>query len=144
MTTAAVVYRSSTGTTRRFAEAIAAHLGSRGVEAHAASIDDRDPASLAGVDLVLLGCWTSGLFVIGQHPDGPWVSWAGKLPDLQGARVALFTTYKLATGSMFRRMRAELARTGATIDLELKSRNGQLSADHQRQLDAWLAARPRS
>ncbi len=144
MATAAVVYRSSTGTTRRFAEAVAAYLTSRGIEASAASIEDRDPATLAGVDFVLLGCWTSGLFVIAQHPEEAWVSWAGKLPDLRGARVALFTTYKLATGSMFRRMRRELARTGATVDLELKSRSGQLSAEHQRQLDAWVAARPRA
>lgn len=137
MTTAAVVYRSQTGTTRRLAEAIVAHLAGRGIEARAVSIGDCDPAALGSVDLVLLGCWTSGLFVVGQHPDGPWVAFARDLPDLRHARVALFTTYKLATGGMFRRMRDELVRTGATIGLELKSRDGRLSPAQERQLDAW-------
>ena len=76
MPTAAVVYRSATGTTRRLAEEIGAHLESRGITATVQSVGEADPASLAGVDLVLLGCWTSGLFVVAQHPDEPWMAFA--------------------------------------------------------------------
>src|SRR5512142_2338858 len=101
MTTAAVVYRSRSGKTRRYAEAIGQHLRSRGVETSVASVGEVDIAGLANVDLVLLGCWTNGLFVILQHPDGPWLSFARELPSLERARVGLFTTYQLATGSMF-------------------------------------------
>ena len=139
MATAAVVYESITGVTERFAEEIAAHLTARAVTATAISIGDCDPATLDGHDLVLIGCWTSGLFVVGQHPDKEWVAFAGMIPALAHPRVALFTTYRIATGGMFGRMRRALARTGATVDLELKSRDGRLTEDHRRRLDAWLA-----
>ena len=135
MTTATIVHRSAKGTTRRLAEAIGAHLESRGVEVSVQSVGDCDPASLAGVDVVLLGCWTSGLFLVGQHPDGPWTAFVRDVPSLDGARVGLFTTYKLATGSMFGRMRAALAGKADRIDLELKSRDGRLSDAGRRALD---------
>ena len=138
MTTAAVVYRSASGTTRRFAEEIAAHLESRGVTTTVASVGDCHPASLVGVDLVLLGCWTSGLFVIAQHPDEPWMAFARDLPALPGTRVGLFTTYKLATGSMFPKMRAGLGSTAGQVELELKSRGGLLSDDGRQALDRLL------
>ena len=82
MPTAAVVYRSATGTTRRLAEEIGVDLESRGITATVQSVGDADPASLAGVDLVLLGCWTSGLFVVAQHPDEPWMAFVRELPAL--------------------------------------------------------------
>ncbi len=140
MPTAAVVYRSHTGTTRRLAEEIAAHLESRGVTTTTQSVGECDPASLAGVDLVLLGCWTSGLFVIAQHPDEPWLAFVRDLPTLGQARVGLFTTYKLATGSMFARMRAALAGKAGRVDLELKSRDGHLSDAGRHALDRFLGA----
>ena len=96
MTTAAIVYRSHTGTTRRFAEEIGAHLRTRGVEAQVSSIGDCDMSQLANVDYLLLGCWTNGLFVVLQHPDEPWLAFARDLPPIARARVGLFTTYKLA------------------------------------------------
>ena len=139
MPTAAIVYESITGVTERFAEAIAKHLVERGVDATAVSIGDCDPAALDGHDLVLLGCWTSGLFVVGQHPDREWVAFVAMIPELRHPRVALFTTYRIATGGMFGRMRRALGPTGAAVDLELKSRDGRLSDDHRKRLDAWLA-----
>ena len=142
MSTAAVVYRSATGTTRRYAEEIGAHLASRGVSVTVQSVGDCDPASLADVDFVLLGCWTSGLFVVAQHPDEPWLAFVRALPPLTRPRVGLFTTYKLATGSMFGRMRAALAPLAGTIDrgVELKSRGGPLSDADRVALDRFLGA----
>ena len=104
------------------------------------SVGDADPAALAGVDLVLLGCWTSGLFVVAQHPDEPWLAFVRELPALGPARVGLFTTYKLATGSMFGRMRTALAGKADRIDLELKSRNGHLSDADRLALDRLIGA----
>jgi flavodoxin len=137
MPTAAVIYRSHTGTTRRLAEEIGAHLESRGVAVTVQSVGDCDPASLAGTDLVLLGCWTSGLFVVAQHPDEPWMAFVRELPALVRARVGLFTTYKLATGSMFARMRTALGGKADRIDLELKSRDGHLSDAGRQALDRF-------
>ena len=138
MTTAAVVYRSHTGTTRALAQAIGEHLRAGGIETTVASIGECDPATLAGVDFVLLGCWTSGLFVIRQHPDQPWVEFARTVPALTGPRVGLFTTYKLATGSMFAKMRAVLGSRVPAIALELKSKDGRLTDAHRRALDAFV------
>jgi flavodoxin len=141
MATAAVVYRSATGTTRRFAEEIGAYLESRGITTTVLSVGDCDAASLADVDVVLLGCWTSGLFIVAQHPDEPWLAFARDLPPLGHARVGLFTTYKLATGSMFTRMRAALTGTGAQVGLELKSRDGHLAEAGRRALDGFIGSR---
>jgi flavodoxin len=137
MSTAVVVYRSATGTTRRLAEEIAAHLATRGISASVRSVGECDPATLAEADLVLLGCWTSGLFVVAQHPDEPWMAFVRDVPDLRRSRVGLFTTYKLATGSMFGRMRAALRDRAGRVDLELKSRSGHLSAGDRRALDRF-------
>ena len=138
MTTATVVYRSATGTTRRLAEEIGAHLESRGVTVSVQSVGDCDPASLSDVDVVLLGCWTSGLFVFGQHPDEPWTAFVREMPPLGRTRVGLFTTYKLATGSMFGRMRGVIGVKVGHVDLELKSRNGQLPDSGRVALDRLI------
>ena len=139
MSTATVVYRSRTGTTRRLADEIAAHLRTRGLEASVVSVGECDIGSLAAVDFLLLGCWTNGLFVIRQHPDEPWLAFARDLPALEHPRVGLFTTYKLVTGSMFARMRQALEGKLARVGLELKSRNGHLTADGRQALDRFIA-----
>jgi flavodoxin len=139
MPTASVVYRSATGTTRRFAEEIGAHLRSRGVDAVVQSVGEADPASLASADFVLLGCWTSGLFVVAQHPDEPWLAFVRDVPALGDAKVGLFTTYKLRTGSMFPRMRAALADRARDAAFELKSKDGHLSDAGRKALDGFIA-----
>ncbi len=140
MRTAAVVYRSRTGTTRQLAEEIGAHLRSRGIQVVVASVGDADPRELATVDLVLLGCWTNGLMVVLQHPDQPWIDFVREIPPLAGPRVGLFVTYRILTGSMFRRMRDELAGKAGPISLELKSRSGTLSAAGREALDRFVAS----
>jgi flavodoxin len=140
MTTASIVYCSATYTTAGLAEDIAAHLRGRGIDTRVAAFGEEDPEFLATADLVLLGAWTHGLFVIAQHPERSWVEWTRELPRLERARVGLFTTYKLATGSMFRRMREALRPTGARIGVEIKSRGPALTDEGRRLLDAFLEA----
>ncbi len=139
MTTAAIVYRSRSGTTRRFAEEIGAYLRTQGVESQVSSIGDCDMSQLANVDYLLLGCWTNGLLVVLQRPDEPWLAFARDLPPTPRARVGLFTTYKYLTGTMFPKMRQALAGKAPTISLELKSRNGRLSAGNKQALDQFIA-----
>jgi flavodoxin len=137
--TAVVVYRSHSGVTRGYGEEIGAYLASNGVSVAVASVGDADPASLAAADYLLLGCWTSGLFVVLQHPDEPWLAFVRDMPVSRKPKVALFTTYKLATGSQFSKMRAALAgKTGEAV-LELKSRNGHLSDADRAALDRFIA-----
>jgi flavodoxin len=147
VTSALIVYRSHTGVTRRYGEAIAAHLQTRGLEAKVVSVGECDMSALADVDYLFLGCWTSGMFVVMQHPDGPWMSFVREMPVLRGAasngtakpKVALFTTYQLRTGSQFPRMRAALAGKVPPPALELKSKNGALSEKDCRSLDEFVA-----
>ncbi len=136
MTTAAVVYCSKTGRTQRYAEEIGTYLSTKGVEVSVASVADADLAQVAAADLVLLGSWTSGLMVVLQHPDGPWISFVRELPRL-GGRVGLFTTYKLLAGSVFSRMRDHLAGK-AEVVLTLKSRDSHLDEAGRRALDAFV------
>ena len=142
MSTAAIVYRSASGTTRQLAEEIGEHLRTKGIETTVQSVGDADPAALAQTDIVLLGCWTSGLFVVAQHPDEPWLAFVRDLPPLHGSRIGLFTTYKLATGSMFARMRAALDTRAPHVDLELKSRGGHLTDAGRDALDRFAGLAP--
>ena len=139
-----VVYRSHSGVTRRYGEQIAAFLEGKGLAAQVVSVGECEMSALATADYLFLGCWTSGLFVIRQHPDEPWLAFVRDMPPLTiapggGPKVALFTTYQLRTGSQFPRMRTALAGKTAAPQLELKSRNGRLSAADEAALEQLLA-----
>jgi flavodoxin len=140
---AIVVYRSHSGVTRRYGEEIAAFLELKGVSATVVSVGDCDMATLKGADYLFLGCWTSGLFVVAQHPDQPWIAFVRDMPKLPGTseggpKVALFTTYKLLTGSQFPKMRAALAGKTSAPQLELKSRDGHLSPRDDEALELFI------
>jgi flavodoxin len=141
---AMVVYRSHSGVTRRYGEQIAAYLEGKGLAAQVVSVGECDMSALASADYLFLGCWTSGLFVIRQHPDEPWLAFVREMPPLDtaagsGPKVALFTTYQLRTGSQFPRMRAALAGKAAAPTLELQSRNGRLSTADEAAVEQFLA-----
>jgi flavodoxin len=138
MKKAAIIYRSKRGTTHAFAEAVAEFFNSRGIEARALSVENAQPQEFADVEYLLLGCWTSGHFLLFQHPDKPWTSFARTLPPLAARKIGLFTTYKIATGGMFKKMSACLGDKSTRVALELKSRSRRLSDDHRRSLDAFL------
>ena len=139
MKKAIVVYRSHSGVTRRYGDEIAEHLRKRGLAAAVVSVGECDFASLADADYLLLGCWTSGLFVIRQHPDEPWLAFVRDMPETKRPKVALFTTYKLATGSQFAKMRAALAGKTRAPELELKARGSALSEGDRAALDRFIA-----
>jgi hypothetical protein len=56
-----------------------------------------------------------------------------------GPKIALFTTYKLRTGSQFPRMRAALAGKTAAPQLALQSRDGHLSAAERSELEQFVS-----
>jgi len=139
MTTAAIVYCSATWTTAGLGEDIARRLQAKGIETRVAAIGEIDTAGLAEVDYLFLGCWTHGWFVVNQHPEQAWVDWTRELPLLDRPRVALFTTYKIRTGSMFARMRRALADKGPSVGLELQAKGRELTAEGIVALDAFIA-----
>jgi len=127
MKKALIIYHSRTGTTKKFGFAIRDFLLASEIEAKAIPIQNFVPQDLNNIEIILLGCWTSGLFVLMQHPEKEWVEFAQKLPDLTGKKIGLFTTYKLLTGSMFANMSKHLKTKSSNIGLNLKSRGINLS-----------------
>jgi flavodoxin len=130
MKKALVVYCSKTGITKEFSNEIGRCCSHNGLEIKILSIDEFNNDALADVDYLFLGCWTHGLMILFQHPDKPWVNFAQSLPQLHGKKIVLFTTYKLATGSMFKKMRKFIRCESNDIMLELKSRDGTLIESH--------------
>jgi hypothetical protein len=72
-----------------------------------------DYAALQSADLVLVGTWVHGLFVVGQTP------WAlgelAKLPVMSGKKAAAFCTYALNPGSSLHKMTGVLDSLGAEV-----------------------------
>lgn len=134
MKKAVIYYHSKTGRTKYFGEEIEEFLKQNNIDTKIFSIYDAKPEQLSDADMVLLGCWTHGLFIVLQHPDSKWTAFAKALPDINGKKVALFTTYKLATGSMFSRMKKHLNGKIGPISLTLKSKTDKLSEEHKNQL----------
>jgi flavodoxin len=139
MKKAAIIVNSKTGTTHNYAEVISQYLQSKGLETQVSSVQAYHEDMLENVDYVLLGCWTNGLMVLLQHPEQKWVDFAAKLPSMPDAKVALFTTYKILTGSMFRNMAKYLKGKFTVPSLELKSRDGSLSEKDVQALDRFIS-----
>jgi flavodoxin len=126
MKKALIVYNSKTGITKKFGIEIESFCSQNGLTTKIVSIDEFNTDALAGIDYLFLGTWTHGLMILLQHPDQLWVKFADSLPELKGMKIVLFTTYKLATGSLFKKMRKHLKCDPQNIVLEIKSRNGKL------------------
>jgi hypothetical protein len=108
-------------------ENIHAFLLENNISSRLSSIHEVNASDMSMADYVFLGCWTSGLLLIGQKPEKIWVDFAKNIPNLSRSKVALFTTYKIRTGSMFKNMKKHLDLSGNTSEaLEMKSRNGNV------------------
>ena len=126
MNKALIIHHSKSGTTKKYGIEIADFCNQNGIETKVISIDEFDKKDLNEVDFLFLGCWTHGHLIFNQHPDKYWINFANGLPTINDKMIVLFTTYKVATGSMFRKMKERLKCDSKFIKLELKSRNGRL------------------
>jgi len=131
---ALIVYRSRTGITERFGKEINELLNSQGIESKVLPVENYSDIAVTEPDIVFLGCWTAGFMLLFQHPDREWKKFAQRLPDLKNKKVALFTTYKIATGSMFKSMRKYLSGKSANIMLELKSKDGKINDGNKKDI----------
>jgi len=128
MTQVLILHHSRTGITAAYAETIAATLSEQGVATRVLPLYQASKISIDDYDTLFIGCWTSGLMVLGQHPEKSWVSGIQQLPALAGKQIILFTTYKILTGSMFRKMKQHLPADASVNSIVFKSRNGQLNS----------------
>jgi flavodoxin len=110
-----IVYETSTGTTAKAAEAMGKQFAGQGHDCQVLSVSKADPAAVAQADLVCLGGWVQGLFVVGQHPSGGILKFAERLGNLQGKQAVVFCTYKIAAGSTLSQLAKALEGKGATI-----------------------------
>ena len=135
-----IVYQSKRGTTAAYARAIAMYLWQKGMNVSLCATSDFDSKKLEGCDCLMLGCWTSGWFVVNQHPNTIWTDFVEeKLQVGLPSKVVLFTTYKIHTGSMFNRMWRRLNHEGVELIGTLKSKTGILSAQNREAIDRIIA-----
>lgn len=135
---ATIIYHSKRGTTQKYAAEIAFYLKKKGIESKVTSIQKFQNVDIEDVDYIFFGCWTSGLFFILQHPEKEWVEFARSLPQNFTAKIALFTTYKIRTGSMFRTMQKQLFGKTSVPFCKLESRNGELSELNKKIIDKFI------
>lgn len=135
---ASIIFNSQHGATKAYAEEIGKLLTEKGVDNKVASIDEYNKEYLKAADIVLLGCWTGGLFIFAQHPDKAWKNFAKDIPDIKSKKLGLFTTYKLATGSMFRKMENCITDKADAVQLILKSKSSNLTEDNKKELESFI------
>jgi len=132
---AIVIYESLTGNTRKAAGLIAAELIAQGVSAVVCPITRIDYQALSQADLVIVGSWTDGVFVVGQRPGR-----AGRLralPVVDGKRALVFCTYALNPGHVLEKMTEILTGRGAEVLGGMAIRRDKL-ADGSREFVARL------
>ena len=94
----AIVYDSSTGTTAKAAESMGKTFRDLGHECHVLDVRNAKPADVAQAELLCIGSWVQGLFVIRQHPTSRTMAFINGLGDLTGKQAVVFCTYKIAAG----------------------------------------------
>jgi flavodoxin len=135
---ALITFQSKTGITKKYAREIADYLLSKKVQVQLVPVQEYTKEIQHDADLVFFGCWTSGLFLFLQHPDKVWTRFASAIPEMKSQKAILFTTYKLATGSMFRKMKECINGKVSSVLAELKSKDGKLSEADKKLLDSLI------
>jgi hypothetical protein len=110
---AVVIYESLTGNTAKAGRAIADGLTREGLPTRAFPITQIDYQALADAELVIVGSWVDGLFVVGQRP-GRMQRIKG-LPALAGKRAVVYLTYAIDPGRSLQRMSDAVAARGAEV-----------------------------
>lgn len=138
----AVVYASRTGNTRRAAELIGSAMEERGHDVAVMSVDALDFKVLADADLVVLGTWVAGHFVVAQKPGD--ARRLAKVPKLTGKPVALFMTYAINPGKALVRFEKALTGVGATVIGGFAWKRNNLPAGVDAFVDGILSAAAKS
>jgi len=125
----AIVYDSSTGTTAKAAEAMGKTMEEQGHECRVQSVAQADPGSVSEADLIYVGSWVKGLFIILQHPTEGTMQFIERLGNLAGKRAVVFCTYKLATGSTLPKMAKALEEKGANVVGQFKYRGSEPNSE---------------
>jgi hypothetical protein len=110
---AVVIYESLTGNTRRAAGLIADELVRAGHEATVCSVVAIDYQALSAADMVIVGSWTDGVFIIGQRPGR--AARLRRLPVLDHMKAVVFCTYAVDPGRTLSKLTAIVSERGANV-----------------------------
>jgi flavodoxin len=136
MKKALIIVENKNSTNKKFGEEIAKFLLNRGLSAELIPINSFEPKKLEGADYLLLGGWNNGILF--SRTDNDWVSFVKRLPTLKGIKTALFTTYKIFPGGMFRSMKKYLREKTDNLAFAFKSRDGSLSISDKLDLNDFI------
>jgi flavodoxin len=122
---AALLVESLTGNTWKAADLIADKLQQeRWTITGMSKVGHPDLASIQQADLVLVGTWTHGLFVVGQAPFA--AGNIANLPTMRGKKAACFLTFALHAGKSIDKLTDAVRQTGADVAGGLELRRNQL------------------
>lgn len=111
---AAILFESLTGNTRRAAELIAVNLQQEGWGITGVSPVRRpEMAAIQDADLIIVGTWVHGLFVVGQAPWG--LGAINSLPALRGKLAATYCTFALNPAKTLDKLDTAVTRLGAEV-----------------------------
>jgi flavodoxin len=114
MARAAIVVESLTGNTWKAAELVAEGLSQYDWSITGLSRVRRpNLAAIQDADLVLVGTWVDGLFMVGQRPRA--AAAISGLPAMRGKRAAVFCTFGLNPGRTLDKLGGAVAATGADV-----------------------------
>jgi hypothetical protein len=136
MKKALIIVQNKNNTTRRFGEEITQFLLNRGLSAELIPINSFEPSKLEGTDYLLLSGSRDGFLF--TRTDSEWVSFVKKLPTLTGIKTALFATYKVFPGAMFRSMKKYLEEKTDNLSFTFKSNDGSLSVSDKLELNDFI------
>lgn len=133
-----VIYESLTGNTRRAADVIAGDLIAAGHPTTVCPVTDVDHQALSEADLVVIGTWTDGIFVVGQRPGR-----AGRLrsmPAIAGKKAVVYVTFALNPGKTLDKAMAIVAGRGADVIGGMTIRRNDLTGGAHDFAERLLAA----
>jgi hypothetical protein len=111
---AVVLFESLTGNTRKAGELIATKLQTEGFGiTDVCPVRQPDHGAIQAADLVIVGTWVHGLFVVGQAPFG--MDGLRHLPAISGKRVVTYCTFALNPKHSLDKMAAALTARGGDV-----------------------------
>jgi len=110
----AILVESLTGNTWKAAERVGTNLQQAGWSITGLSkVGQPDHGSIQRAELVLVGTWTHGLFIVGQGPFG--LAKISHLPAMHGKKAAVFCTFALDPKKTLDKMTPVVAGLGADV-----------------------------
>jgi len=135
---AAILFQSLTGNTRKAVELIDANLQREGWGVTTVTpMKDLQLAAIQEADLVIVGTWVHGLFVVGQAPWG--IGAINHLPALRGKLAATYCTFALNPGTTLDKLDGAVSHLGAEVIGGLALNRSRL-AEHSEVFAARLVA----